>query len=67
VVNYLTPELYTIFWYISLPNLYVPNKVYSEESEHLVAEIQKQTEQKNKKEVERLQKLSTAIPEELQQ
>ena len=34
------PELYTLFWYISLPNLYVPTAAYNDEVKRLSQELE---------------------------
>lgn len=57
------PELYTLFWYISLPNLYVPTAAYTDEVKRLSQELDevKQRTPQNKKEIERLSKLCKAM------
>jgi hypothetical protein len=59
----LMPELYTLFWYISLPNLYVPTSAYTDEVKRLTQELDevKQRTPQNKKEIERLSKLCKAM------
>lgn len=55
----MNPELYALFWYISLPSLFVPTSQYVEEVKRLNDEITavKTKDPKNKKELDRLTKL----------
>jgi hypothetical protein len=64
----LNPELYSLFWYISLPTLFVPSQHYEAEIKRINDEIAvvKAKEPKNKKEIDRLSKLAKMMQNELE-
>jgi len=41
---HLKPELYTIFWYMNIQNLTVPDKLYNEEIKSINSRINKLNE-----------------------
>ncbi len=56
----LNPELYALFWYLSLPTLFVPTQHYESELKRINEELTnvKTKDAKNKKEIDRLTKLA---------
>jgi peptidoglycan hydrolase CwlO-like protein len=65
----LSPALFTTFWYLSLPNLVVPEQFYKEEIKRINEQISniQSKDPKNKKEIDKLTKLVKAIQTELDQ
>ena len=44
---HLKPELYCIFWYMNIQNLYVPDKLYKDEIKRVGDQVKKLNEQTN--------------------
>ena len=45
--RHLKPELYCIFWYMNIQNLYVPEKLYKDEIKSIADQIKKLSDQVN--------------------